>query len=58
MLNFTLAKGQSGLDVRQCSFSQMTINVWNTLSNDCVHASNVSMSKNRIYIYLVKMSYT
>ena len=30
------------------SFSQRTINVWNTLSNDCVHASSDHLFKNRI----------
>ena len=37
--NFTLLKKQSRLDVRKFSFSQRTINVWNKLSNECVHAS-------------------
>ena len=31
------------LDVRKYSFSQRTINVWNKLSTDCVHASSVNM---------------
>ncbi len=39
--NFTLVKEQSRLDVRTCSFSQRTINVWNTWSTDCVHPSIV-----------------
>ena len=47
--NFTLVKKQSRLDVRKCSFSQRTINVWNKLSEECVHASSVNMFKNRIY---------
>ena len=36
--NFTLAKKQSRLDVRKFSFSfsQRTINVWNTLSTECI----------------------
>ena len=38
---FTLVKKQSRLDVRKFSFSQRTINVWNKLSTDCVHASSV-----------------
>ncbi len=41
--NFTLVKKQSRLDesdVRKFSFSQRTINVWNKLSTECVHASN------------------
>ena len=40
------------------SFSQRTINVWNNLSTDCVHASSVNMFKNRIDKYLVKTGYT
>ena len=39
--NYTLVKKQSRLDVRKFSFSQRTINVWNNLSTDCVHASTV-----------------
>ena len=35
--NFTLVKKQSRLDVRKFSFSQRTINAWNTLSEECVH---------------------
>ena len=56
--NFTLVKKQSRLDVRKFSFSQRTINVWNKLSTDCVHASSVNMFKNRIDKYLVKAGYT
>ena len=52
--NFTLVKKQSRLDVRKFSFSQRTINVWNKLSAECVHASSVNMFKNRIDKYLVK----
>ena len=55
--NFTLVKKQSILDVRKFSFSQRTINVWNTLSEECVHASSVNMFKNRIDKYLVKAGY-
>ena len=36
---FRLVKKQSRLDVRKFSFSQRTINVWNKLSTECVHAS-------------------
>ena len=46
--NFTLVKKQSRLDVRKFSFSQRTINVWNKLSTESVHASSVNMFKNRI----------
>ena len=56
--NFTLVKKQSGLDVRKFSFSQRTINVWNKLSTECVHATSVNMFKNRIDKYLVKAGYT
>ena len=41
--NFTLAKKESRLDVRKFSFSQRTINIWNKLSEECVHASSVTM---------------
>ena len=41
--NYTLVKKQSRLDVRKYSFSQRTINVWNKLSTDWVHASSVNM---------------
>ena len=41
--NYTLVKKQSRLDVRKYSFSQRTINVWNKLSTDCVHASSVNI---------------
>ena len=52
--NYTLVKKQSRLDVRKFSFSQRTINIWNNLSTDCVHASSVNMFKNKIDKYLVK----
>ena len=45
--NFTLVKKQS----RLFSFSQRTINVWNKLSTECVHASSLNMFKNRIDKY-------
>ena len=56
--NLTLVKKQSRLDFRQFSFSQRTINVWNKLSTECVHASSVNMFKNKIDKYLVKAGYT
>ena len=56
--NYTLVKEHSRLDVRKYSFSQRTINVWNKLSTDCVHASSVNMFKNKIDTYLVKAGYT
>ena len=46
------------LDVRKFSFSQRTINVWNTLSEEYVHASCVNMFQNKIDKYLVKAGYT
>ena len=54
----SLIKKHSRLDVRKYSFSQRTINVWNNLSTDCVHASSVNMFKNKIDKYLVKAGYT
>ena len=56
--NFTLVKEQSRLAVMKFSFSQRTINLWNTLSEECVHASSANMFKNRIDKYLVKAGYT
>ena len=56
--NLTLVKTQSRLDVRKYSFSQRTINVWNTLSTECVHASGVNVFKNKIDQYLVMAGYT
>ena len=52
-LNYTLVKKQSRLDVRKYSFCQRTINVWNKLSTDCMHASSVNMFNNKIDKYLV-----
>ena len=56
--NYTLVKKQIRLDVRKYSFSQRTINVWNKLSTDCVHASSVNVFKNRIDKYLAKAGFT
>ena len=56
--DFTLVKKQSRLDVGKFPFSQRTINVWNKLSTECVHASSVNMFKNTIDKYLVKAGYT
>ena len=53
-----LLKKQSGLDVRKFSSSQRTINVWNKLSTECVHASSVNVFKNKKDKYLVKAGYT
>ena len=46
--NYTLVKKQSRLDVRKYSFSQRTINVWNNLSTDCVHASSVQEQNRQV----------
>ena len=56
--NFTLMTTQSRLYARKFSFSQTTINVWNELSTECVHASSVTMFKKRMCNYLVKAGYT
>ena len=56
--NFILVKKQSRLDVIKFSFSQRTINVWNKLLTECVHANSVNMFKNKIDKYLVKAGYT
>ena len=56
--NFTLVKKQSRLCNRKFSFSQRTINVWNKLSTEYVHASSVNMFKNKIDKYLAKAGYT
>ena len=47
--NFTLVKEQRGLDVRKYSFTQRTINVWNNLSTDCVHDSNVQVKNRQVF---------
>ena len=41
--NFMLVMKHSRLKVRQFSFSQSSINVWNKLSTECVNASSVNM---------------
>ena len=61
-ISMTLLPAMNGapmgaMDVRKYSFSQRTINVWNNLSTDCVHASSVNMFKNKIDKYLVKAGY-
>ena len=56
--NFTLVKKQSRLDFRKFSFSQRSINIWNKLSTECVHACSVNVFKNRIDNYLAKAGYT
>ena len=39
----TLAKKQCRLDIRKCSFSQRTLNEWNTLSADSVGVGCVNI---------------
>ena len=39
------------------SHSQRTINEWNKLSTDCVTASSVNMSKNKVDTYLRRAGY-
>ena len=45
------------LDIRKHSFSQRTINEWNTLSTDCVTASSVNMFKSKVDTYLFRAGY-
>ena len=52
-----LVKDQCRLDIRKHSFSQRTINEWNTLSTDCVTASSVNMFKNKVDTYLRRAGY-
>ena len=54
----TLAKEQCRLDISNFSFSQRTVNEWNSLSADCVRASSVNIFKNKIDIYLRRAGYT
>ena len=49
---------QCRFDIRNDSFSQMTINEWNTLFADCVNANSVNMFENKIDKYLRKVGYT
>ena len=53
-----LLKEQCRLDKRKYTFSQMVINEWNKLPNDCLNASSVNMIKNRIDRYLIRVGYT
>ena len=49
-----LVNEQCRLDVRKYSLSQRTVNEWNKLLTDCVHASSVNMFKNKIDNNLVE----
>ena len=51
-------KGQSRLDVRKYSFSQRTVNEWNTLLANCLDSRSINMFMNRIDNYLVRAGYT
>ena len=53
-----LVKNRYRLDIRKYSFSQRTINEWNTFSTDCVTASSVNMFKNNVDTYLRRADYT
>ena len=53
-----LVKDQCRLDIRKYSFSQRTVNEWNTLSTDCITASSVNMFKNKLEPYLMRAGYT
>ena len=53
-----LVQDQCRLDIRKYSFSQKTINEWNTLSTDCVTASSVNRFKNKVGTYLRRQGYT
>ena len=53
-----LGNEQCRLDMRKYSFSQMVINEWNKLPNDCVNASSVNVFQNRIDKYLIRAGYT
>ena len=46
-----LVKDQCRLDIRKYSFSQRTVNEWNKLSMDCITASSVNLSKNKLDTY-------
>ena len=56
-IQIMLVKKQSRLDVIKYSFSQRTINVWNKISTDCVHASSVNMFKNNIQFNSIQFSF-
>ena len=49
--DFTLSKDQNILDVRQCSFSQRSVTVWNKLSTDIVHSSSQDAQEQNNQIY-------
>ena len=53
-----LVKVQCRLDIRKYSFSQRTINEWNTFSADCVTASSVNRFINNVDTYLRRAGYT
>ena len=53
----TFVKDQCRLNIRKYSFSQRTINEWNTLSTDCVTASSANMFKNKVDTYLRRAGY-
>ena len=49
-----LVKEQCRLDMMKYSFSQMVINEWNKLPNNCFNASSVNMLRNIIDRYMIR----
>ena len=54
---WALAKERCKLDIRKYAFSQRTINEWNRLPGECVHATSVNMFKNKIDNYFKRSGY-
>jgi len=46
--NLKLFKPQCSLDVRKYSFAYRVIDIWNSLSNDIVNASSISVFKHKL----------
>ena len=55
--SWALAKEWCKLDIRKYAFSQRTINEWNRLPGECVHATSVNMFKNKIDNYFKRSGY-
>ena len=55
--SWALAKERCKLDIRKYAFSQRTINEWNRLPGECVHATSVNMFKNKIDNYFKRSGY-
>ena len=56
--NITVQSNYNTATVALYVSSQRTINVWNKLSTDCVHATSVNVFKNRIDKYKAVAGYT